>query len=704
MMRRILILLILIAPLGILFPFLQDFPFPPLSNYSDLAISHYPNAIYLMQSLRDWQQIPLWSNTILSGYPFGADPLSGLWYLPGWFAYIFPLPLGLNLDVLLHLLLGGVGVFFYLRKENKSDFSALAGAFIFELFSKTFAHYAAGHLTLVYAVAWTPWIFLCEKYFRKGRSYFLSGIILGLAALADVRWFAFLLSAWVVFAIYVWWLEKDGKILRLIIRIVISTALATLIAAPLIVPLIEFTRLTTRSTLTPVDNLALALPPSYLANLIIPNFQAYAEWVVYPGGVALILTIFGLSRREFRKKNIFYIGTILFSLLIALGSTTPVATLLFQLPGFDLLRVPSRIIFLLGWAFAILAADEIDYLIKLRTTEKGKKLPGSGLAIVAVSGFLLLIGFGLWIYTGVIPFAYLWGICIIPITTILVLLRRSDRISGRNWVFVMLVLICLDLGEVNFSNIHFRPAAEVLQAGEPESSIIGLDKGELFRVYSPSYSLPQQTAATNYLELADGINPLQLNSYVAYMQNATGIPFSGYSVTLPPFRTAQPEIDNQGYIPDTKLLGQLNVKYIVSSFPINDLNLVFQEKVGNSQVYMNKDYRPRAWIQSNLDPANPDFSQVTWLTWSPNKIEVQANHEGWLVFSEIDYPGWFAAIDGKPVEIARFNNILRSVHLPTGEHTVDLEFRPTSVYMGIGLSILGWLICGGNLLLRGKKW
>jgi len=188
------------------------------------------------------------------------------------------------------------------------------------------------------------------------------------------------------------------------------------------------------------------------------------------------------------------------------------------------------------------------------------------------------------------------------------------------------------------------------------------------------------------------------------MQNATGIPFSGYSVTLPPFRTAQPEIDNQGYIPDTKLLGQLNVKYIVSSFPINDLNLVFQEKVGNSQVYMNKDYRPRAWIQSNLDPANPDFSQVTWLTWSPNKIEVQANHEGWLVFSEIDYPGWFAAIDGKPVEIARFNNILRSVHLPTGEHTVDLEFRPTSVYMGIGLSILGWLICGGSLLLRGKKW
>ena len=703
-MRRILILLVLIAPLGILFPFLQDFPFPPLSNYSDLAISHYPNAIYLIQSLRDWQQIPLWSNTILSGYPFGADPLSGLWYLPGWIAYIFPLPLGLNLDVILHLLWGGIGVFFYLRKENKSDFSALAGAFVFELFSKTFAHYAAGHLTLVYAVAWTPWLFLCEKYFRKGRGYFLSGIILGLAALADVRWFAFLLSVWVAFTIYIWWLEKDGKALRLIIRIAISTALATLIAAPLIVPLIEFTRLTTRSALTPADNLALSLPPSYLANLVIPNFQAYAEWVIYPGGVALILALFGMSVPEFRKRNIFYIGTILVSLLIALGSTTPIGTLLFQLPGFDLLRVPSRIIFLLGWAFAILAADEIDFLIKLGPTEKRGKLPGTGLLIVAVSGFLLLIGLGLWIYTGDIPFSYLWGSSVTLMTTLLVLLRRSDRISGRSWVFVILVMICLDLGEVNFSNIHFRPAIEVLQEGEPESSIIALDKGELFRVYSPSYSLPQQTAVTNYLELADGIDPLQLKSYVAYMQNATGIPFLGYSVTLPPFRTAQPEIDNQGYIPNTKLLGQLNVKYIVSFFPLNDPNLVFQDKAGNSQVYKNKDYRPRVWIQSNLDPANPDFTQVTRLTWSPNKIEVNANHEGWLVFSEIDYPGWFAAIDGQPVEIARYNNLLRSVHLPPGEHTVELEFRPMSVYIGIGLSILGWLIFGGSLLPQGKKW
>ena len=137
MKRRVLILLILIAPLGIVFPHLGDFAYPAQSNYSDMAISHYPNAVFLIRSILNYQQLPLWSNTVLSGYPFAADPLAGIWYLPGWLAYIFPLPLGFNLDLLLHLLWSGIGVFFFLRKEKKSDYAALAGAILFELFSKT---------------------------------------------------------------------------------------------------------------------------------------------------------------------------------------------------------------------------------------------------------------------------------------------------------------------------------------------------------------------------------------------------------------------------------------------------------------------------------------------------------------------------------------------------------------------------------------
>ena len=217
-MRRLLILLILIAPFGICFFNLADFPFPARSDFSDLAISHFPNAIYLLQSISEWRQIPLWSDAILSGYPFAADPLSGIWYLPGWIAYLFQLPLGFNLAIILHMLWGGVGVFTFLKKEQKSDFSALAGALIFELFSKNFAHYAAGHLTLMYAVGWTPWIFVSERYFHKGKWFLLSGIILGLVALADVRWFAFLAIVWFIYAVSQRRIESDLHIKSLLGR------------------------------------------------------------------------------------------------------------------------------------------------------------------------------------------------------------------------------------------------------------------------------------------------------------------------------------------------------------------------------------------------------------------------------------------------------------------------------------------------------
>ena len=48
------------------------------AEYSDILVSHWPNAYFLRRSLQTWKQIPLWNPMILSGMPFAADPLSGL--------------------------------------------------------------------------------------------------------------------------------------------------------------------------------------------------------------------------------------------------------------------------------------------------------------------------------------------------------------------------------------------------------------------------------------------------------------------------------------------------------------------------------------------------------------------------------------------------------------------------------------------------
>jgi hypothetical protein len=148
--RRALPFCLLLTPLILLLPFLNKFLYPGSgAPYSDLTITHYPNAIFLLENIHQWGTIPLWSGTILSGYPFFANPLSGLWYPPGWLALLLPLPLGFNLLVGLHLAWGGWGLYRLLRLEGLSKPAALLAGLSFACLPKLFSHYGAGHLTLL---------------------------------------------------------------------------------------------------------------------------------------------------------------------------------------------------------------------------------------------------------------------------------------------------------------------------------------------------------------------------------------------------------------------------------------------------------------------------------------------------------------------------------------------------------------------------
>lgn len=52
----------LALPLLLLLPGIFSFPYPSAqAEYSDLAISHYPNAVFLLRGIKTWHAIPLWS-------------------------------------------------------------------------------------------------------------------------------------------------------------------------------------------------------------------------------------------------------------------------------------------------------------------------------------------------------------------------------------------------------------------------------------------------------------------------------------------------------------------------------------------------------------------------------------------------------------------------------------------------------------------
>jgi uncharacterized membrane protein YfhO len=75
-----------------------------------------------------------------------------------------------------------------------------------------------------------------------------------------------------------------------------------------------------------------------------------------------------------------------------------------------------------------------------------------------------------------------------------------------------------------------------------------------------------------------------------------------------------------------------------------------------------------------------------------NQIHLRVKGPGTLILSEINYPGWIATVDGVKQIIEPAYDILRSLQLEKGDHEVYFRFRPISVFAGLVLSSVGWIL------------
>jgi hypothetical protein len=209
------------------------------------------------------------------------------------------------------------------------------------------------------------------------------------------------------------------------------------------------------------------------------------------------------------------------------------------------------------------------------------------------------------------------------------------------------------------------------------------------RVLSPSYSLPQPVAVIAGLELADGIDPLQLASYRDFMAASLGFSPDDYSVTLPPFPDGDPTKAWAAAV-DSQRIGLLNVSYVLSAFPLEADGLTLEERPEGTYVYRNANARPRAWIQPSVGEG-AEWTRVDEIDRSVDLIRIRAMGPGTLVVSQPMYPGWHAAIDGRGAPIETVYGVLQAVQLTPGEHDIEFAFRPGSVYFGASLTLLSAL-------------
>jgi hypothetical protein len=81
------------------------------------------------------------------------------------------------------------------------------------------------------------------------------------------------------------------------------------------------------------------------------------------------------------------------------------------------------------------------------------------------------------------------------------------------------------------------------------------------------------------------------------------------------------------------------------------------------------------------------------------RYRVLAPCDGYLVLSETFYPGWQIVVDGEEVAPIPANGAFTGIPLGRGEHEVVHRFRPTSVAIGLGISLV--TACG---LTLGLAW
>lgn len=658
--------------------------------YSDLLISHWSNAVLVRQSLADWGQIPLWNPMILSGAPFAADPLSGLYYLPNWLAIAINPGLAFNLLAWLHIAWGGFGMWRLTRTLGIGSGPAIVAGIAFAGMPKLIGHLGLGHVSLVFAVYWTPWVLLAfenairELHGRRFAAAALAGATLGLVFLIDPRWYppaALLAGAYVVWRFaHSHRANKAGSLedralvkskwLRAGSSLSISALMSLAIAAILAIPLGEFISLSTRANLSLAQSAELRLPPAYLLNAMAPEYAGWPEWQVYAGVIVLFLALTTMASRA--SGRWFWVGVVLISFIFALGDLTPLYGMASAVvPGFNQLRVPPRSLFLSGFSLAILAGMGLDQILDGKARPRDLRILGA--VLVAL---ILVLAAGFWLRDQAVlrTASYIVSAALIGLSVLWagISVRKPLRWSILGWC----LLIVFDLSLANLTTIEVRPG--------PTMEVARLSQGAIdSRMFSPSYSLSQPAAAISGLELADGINPLQLASYSAYMSRAAGYVEERYSVTLPPFPTGDPVVE-WGFKPDLELMGNVAVSQIVSAYPISDSNLVLESEQEGRFYYSNPLAKPLAWIDGG--------GHVELLERTPNRITVEATGPGTLVSTEIAYPGWEVEIDGFSAPMATYQGLLRAVELDAGEHRVQFIFRSNSISAGALITLLGLIV------------
>ena len=91
-----------------------------------------------------------------------------------------------------------------------------------------------------------------------------------------------------------------------------------------------------------------------------------------------------------------------------------------------------------------------------------------------------------------------------------------------------------------------------------------------------------------------------------------------------------------------------------------------------------------------------DDESVKILSYKPELVTLAAHvsADAYLVLADAWFPDWIVRVDGVEASLARADLIFRAVRVASGDHQIEFEYRPISLYIGAAISALALIVVG----------
>jgi hypothetical protein len=688
----------------------------------------YPFLVHAKEAI--WSgQFPLWNSSVSAGIPFFAAFQSAVLSPFTLIGYLFPLPQALTLIAAAHLIVGGLGMFVFLRALGLALPAATFGgvAYLLNPFSIVWLEHP-----LSAVAAWVPWLLLAvDRCVMTRRPVDVSVLALTTAVAVLSGHPETLFKVMLLVGAYaVYRAAGSGTFVRGLVAATAGVMLGLLVCAVQLVPFVEYLSnsraLAVRSaTVEP----HFTIPPIAFVTAFVPDFFGnpttrryildaanYFEQQIYPGVATWILAIAALATVKYRGRAWFFIGSGAVAALIMYG--TVVAT--FAVVVVPPLRVAalSRFGLVTITCLIIAAAFAVDRLLpEDDAIGRPERIRIATLATLAAAAIAVLILTFFVVHHGWLAETRQLARTTQAVTVAIALAAASVAavwaipLVPRHAAACLLTgLITVDLFIVADGFHPLRPRATTFPA-LPEIEAIKADR-DLFRVAGWGDALMPNSALVYGLQDFRGIDAVGVGWYSQLLDVA--FRFNGATHTITGFDAPH-------------LLDLLNVKYVIVpndvDVPTTRFTLI---KDGPARVYRNTSAMPRAFLADGFvtlqgdaarralrsgtidlrqtvvlehDPASPPLATASDRStdsaiirhYENQRVTIETSSSGarLLVLSEVYFPGWTATVDGEPAPIHRANFAFRAVSLPEGKHIVEFRYRPRSFTYGLLASAVG---------------